>query len=144
MNSNADHKPRVYIFSAYQATKGDHFNHMNHCDLSADLSLIDNPWQECQGSYKGYQEESFIVTGITAGKAVRALARLYKQETYLVATEHNREAYLVDCETGYHTHVGRLEYAGTTEPDCDAWTLVNGSYFVTRPYGVLQDLPEGF
>lgn len=144
MNSNTSHKPRVYILSAYRDTRPAAVNRINHADLSHDLLLVDNPWQECAGSYKGQREPSFIVTGITAGPKVLALARLYGQESYLVATEHTREAYLVDCQTRYHTHIGRLEYAGTVEPDCDGWTLVNGCYYVTRPYGVLQDLPEGF
>jgi hypothetical protein len=144
MNRNTTHKPRVYILSAYRDKLGEAINRRNHCDLSHDLLLVDNPWQECEGSYKGQRESSFIVTGITAGKKVRALARLYRQESYLVATEHTREAYIVDCETGYHTHVGRLEYAGDTEPDDDSWTCVDGRYYVTRPYGALTDLPEGF
>jgi hypothetical protein len=136
-------KPRVYVFSAYRSSKNLHQNRMNHADLSCDLALIPNDWQECEGSYKGVKEESFIVTGVTAGKRVRALARLYKQDTYLVATEHTRECYIVDCETGYHTHVGTLEYLGTDEPTCEGWTYVNGCYYSAVVKGPLVDLPEG-
>lgn len=136
-------KPRVYVFSAYRSDKNLHQNRMNHADLSCDLSLIPNDWKECEGSYKGVKEESFIVTGITAGKRVRALARLYGQETYLVATEHTREAYIVDVETGYHTHIGTLEYIGTEEPTDTDWTCVGGRYYSTVVKGRLTDLPGG-
>lgn len=143
MNVNVS-KPRTYVFSAYRSDQNPHRNAMDFADCSCDLALTDHPWVIGEGSYNGEREDVFIVTGLLAGKAVRALSQLYKQETYLVIAEHTREAYLVDCETYYHTHVGRLEYAGDTEPDDDSWTLVDGRYYVTRPYGALTDLPEGF
>jgi len=134
--------PRVYIFSAYKANQGAHRNHMDHCDLSCDLALAGFPYRECEGSYKGVREESFIVTGRLAGPTVRALARLHTQESYLLIAEYDRTAYLVDPLSGYHTHLGRFTAHGPNEPDCDGWTLCDGIYYVVNPTNGV-DLPEG-
>ena len=134
--------PRVYIFSAHKASQGSIANHFDHCDLSCDLALAGFPFRECEGSYKGVREKSYIVTGAAAGPTVHGLARLHKQESYLVVTEHDRTAYLVDPASGYHTHLGRFVAYGDTEPECDAWTLCDGVYFVVTPTAG-PDLPEG-
>ena len=136
--------PRTFILSAYK-TKGrnPHADHMDHCDLSCDLALAGFPFRECQGSYKGKTEEAFVVIGALAGPTVRELARLHKQESYLVIAENDRTAYFVDPETGYHTHAGRFVTHGAEEPLTDGWTRVEDTYFTIEPTkGV--DLPEGF
>ena len=117
---------------------------MDFADCSCDLALSDHPWTIGEGSYKGEREECFIVTGIRAGKTVRALARLYKQESYLVIAEHTRDTYVVDCETGYHKHLGKLVHVGSSEPASDSWTLCGGEYYTTNNIGPFTDLPEGF
>jgi hypothetical protein len=117
---------------------------MDFADCSADLSLTDHPWVIGEGSYKGEKEEVFIVTGFLAGPTVRALSRLYKQESYLVIAEHDRETYIVDCETGYHKHIGKLVHVGDCEPANDSWTLCGGEYYTSNNIGPFTDLPEGF
>lgn len=143
MNVNVS-KPRTYVFSAYRSDQNPHRNAMDFADASCDLALTDHPWTIGEGSYNGEREECFIVTGLLAGKAVRALSQLYKQESYLVIAEHTREAYLVDCETYYHKHIGRLVHVGSEEPECDSWTQCGGEYYTTEIVGKLTDLPEGF
>jgi hypothetical protein len=82
------------------------------------------------------------VVGAENERFVQALAQSYCQESYLVIAEHDRIAYVVDVVTGHHHHLGKFRAVGSEEPACDAWTLLDGVYFVTdgRP-GV--DLPGG-
>jgi len=137
--------PRTFILSAYlgkDATK----DRAQHCELACDLALEGIPFRECEGSYKQQYEQAFIVVGVENQRAVRELARHYGQETYLCIAENDRTAYLVDCSTNYHTHLGKFHAVGEDEPDAGeglGWTLLDGVFFTTDGApGV--DLPEGF
>jgi hypothetical protein len=134
--------PRTFILSAYRATADETVNRRAHCDLAADLALDGVPFREAQGYFEGNTEECFVVTGGYAERVVRLLARHFKQDSFLVIAEHDRTAYLVDTDTGYHTHLGKLVNVGGDKPDAVAWTCVDGDYFTTdgRPGA---DLPGG-
>lgn len=136
-------KPRVYVFSAHLTTNTHSENRQAHCDLSYDLALAGVPFQECKGSYKGVKEDAYIVTGVSNEHTVKVLSTLYGQETYLVVTEHDRDAFVVSCETGYHTHVGKLVHVGDQEPANDSWTHVGGEYYTTSNIGPFTHLPTG-
>jgi hypothetical protein len=139
-----DHsKPRTYILSAYLHKRTPSQNHAAHCELSCDLALAGFPFQECEGSYKGEREESYLVTSVGAGPTVSALSTHFGQECYIVVSEHDRGAYVVNCATGYHKHVGHLVHVGDSEPDTDGWTKVGGEYYVCDNVGPFTDLPEG-
>lgn len=138
-------RPRIYILSAYRADASQDENHLATCDLHCDLAGEDYPFQACEGSYEGVTEESFIITGADAESTVAKLAVIYRQESYLVSTEHNRDTYLVDPLTGYHEHIGTLTCIGAEhcEPLEGDWTLVNGVYYGTVVKGRLVDLEGG-
>jgi len=134
--------PRTYIVSAYQGKSAAH-DRAAHCELSCDLALEGVPFRACEGNYKGQYEQAFIVVGAEHGAIVRALAQSYNQETYLVIAEHDRTAYLVDTVTGCHKHLGPFRAVGCDQPETDAWTLLDGTFFTTsNTEGV--DLPRGF
>jgi hypothetical protein len=133
--------PRTFILSAYQGINpADDFR--AHADLSFDLAYAGIPFRECEGSYKGAREQSFVVVGVENQFAVETLARKYEQVSFLLIAENDRLAYDVSTETGYHEHLGKFTVAGDEEPACDAWTLVDGVYFTCdgRPG---TDLPGG-
>lgn len=132
--------PRTYILSAYQGLSEAH-DLGHHCDLVADLSLEGIPFRECIGSFEGAREESVIIVGAEHEDIVQSLAESFNQKSYLVVTEHDRTAYLVDTVTGYHKHVGPFRAVGDEAPPGD-WTELDGVYFTTRST-VGVDLPRG-
>lgn len=137
--------PRVHIFSAHDKNATNQANEAAAAELLCDLALEGFPFQECLGYYEGQCERSVLVTGQTSGEAVHRLAAAFGQDTYLVVAEHDRAAYLVDVDTGYHKHLGKLVCVGAQIPvdNDDPWTCVDGTYFQTRVVSPLVDLPEG-
>lgn len=137
-------KPRTFIISAYQHFEGVDVDQQAHVELGEDLaSRLGSGFQECTGSYEGQAECGYIVVGAHHQSAVEDLCDVYGQETYLCIAEHDRIAYLVDCATDYHTHLGRFRAAGEVQPDCESWTLLDGTYYITDGSpGV--NLPSGF
>lgn len=134
--------PRTFILSAFKDDNTPEQNHAAHCDLASDLALDGAPHRACEGCYQGTLELGFIVTGAGNQSLVADLAREYGQETYLVIAEHDRIAYLVDTETGFHKHLGKFVSVGDVPPDAASWTHTDGLYFTTDDRtGV--DLPEG-
>ncbi len=137
--------PRTYILSAHRANHTPSENNAKHCELCAELALEGIPFRIAQGSFNGVFERSVIVLGVEHAQAVEILARSFNQESYLVVAEHDRHAYIVDTQSGYHTHVGKLENVGGEEdgePEGD-FTYVDGFYFTTDG-SAGPDLPEGF
>lgn len=133
--------PRTFILSAYRGENA-HRDRNANCALSFDLAYAGVPFRACTGSYKGKEEESFVVVGACHQHTVSTLARSYLQESWLTIAENDRTAYLVDTDTFYHTHLGRFTPVGTTKPETDAWTLCDGVYYICDGSpGV--DLPEG-
>jgi hypothetical protein len=133
--------PRTYILSGYRFPPGKHSNAVNHADLSVDLANQGVPFLACEGSFAGHYEQGFIVTGAGNAFKVSTLATLYRQDSFLTITEHDRTAYLVDTATGYHSHLGKFESVGPDQPEGD-WTLLDGTFYTVRATpGV--DLPEG-
>ena len=134
--------PRTYIVSAFLQDASPETNERRHEQLVSDLTKVGFPFRESEGSYKGEWERSLVVVGSNAGEFVRLCAQDYKQESFLVITEHDRTAYFVDPKTGYHTHAGRFVAHGSTKPDTEGWTLCDGAFYVIEPTDG-PDLPEG-
>lgn len=134
--------PRTYILSAY---RGKHAaqDRRDHAELSCDLALHGVPFRECEGTFDGKFEQSFVVVGAANERVVKALAIDYGQKCYLVIAEHDRQAYFVDPRSGYHAHAGRFVSVGEQKPSGD-YTLVDGNYFEIVPSSKGSDLPGGF
>ena len=137
--------PRVYILSAHKSGATNQVNEVAAAELVCDLALEGFPFQECLGYYEGQCERSVLVTGQHAGDTVQRLAEAYGQDTFLLVAEHDRAAYLVDVDTGFHKHLGKLVCVGDQIPidNDDPWTCVDGTYFQTLVNGPLVDLKAG-
>jgi hypothetical protein len=136
--------PRTYILSAQRYNLGPRENRARHCELACDLALEGIVFKEVRGCFEGVEEDAFVIVGSHAEPAVRLLARHWAQQSYVAVAEHDRIAYEVDVETGYHTHLGKLENIGPVKPASGAWTCVDGDYFTTNGARKGLDLPEGF
>ena len=135
--------PRTFILSAYRSNQPASVNRLNHSELACDLALEGLSFSACEGSFEGEYEQGYVVVGAHATLAIVNLALLYRQDSYLVVAENDRTAYLVDPDTGYHTHIGKFGAVGTLEPDADAWTLLDGTFYTVDPTNG-PDLERGF
>ena len=67
------------------------------------------------------------------------MAYHFQQDTVLVVAENDRTAYLVPVvdirvsDSVTWEHLGAFESVGTERPDSDAFTKVEGTYWVVRP-----------
>lgn len=136
--------PRVFIFSAHRANATKQANDAATAELACDLALEGFPFTECLGYFEGNTEQCFLVKGSDAQETVERLALAYEQDSVLLVAEHDRAAYLVDTDTGFHRHIGTLVCVGDQLPeDAKAWTRVDGLYFTTVIKGRLTHLPRG-
>lgn len=136
--------PRVFIISAHKRNATKQANDAANAELACDLALEGFPYEACLGYYEGQCERAFIVKGGNAQEAVERLALAYGQDSILLVAEHDRAAYIVDTDTGYHKHIGKLVCVGDQIPEnADAWTLVDGLYFTAVVNGPLTDLARG-
>jgi hypothetical protein len=94
------------------------------------------------GSWKGQHELVVIVVGAQHERIVKRIARAFNQDYYLCIAENDRQAYVVDTETGYHTAVGALTFS-ESKPETDNWTQIDGRYYFARANSKTCDLPEG-
>ena len=122
--------PRLYFFSAHTEINSKLKNREAHQELGAILEERGIPFREVEGCYLGILEPSYMVVGASHGPTVDRLARLFRQQTYLVVTENDRTAYLVKPGDTYHQHLGKFVAACTLEPSEDSWTLCDWVYYI--------------
>lgn len=88
-------KPRVLIFSVYQAGESQDINEYNHAELLKRLKGSEVEYKELVGSYKGVLENSILVMYTPFNeRLVQMLCNQFNQECYL-DSGHDRHTELV-------------------------------------------------
>lgn len=92
---------------------------------------------QATGSYKGVKEASYIINldnlSSTNFNNVKDLAKAFNQESILLVNDNAgylAELYII--KTGEFVELGHFKPVGAVEPDTEAWTLINGEYYITR------------
>lgn len=119
MKSNS---PSLVFVSCYQSDLPEVGNAKNHHDLVEKLELLNVPFFEAEGCYKGKREKT-IVMDSQYTRVADMIMREYNQESYLVHN-NDRECCLVYSD-GACQKIGVLEEISEQESvTLDAWTSV--------------------
>lgn len=103
--------------------------------LRTDLVRLGLSFSECEGSYNGEKEKSFIVRD-TSKMTVHHLADIYTQECFLRLSPYRQnmhKAYFINTETGEETFAGYFRSVPedfVTRSKCDYTKDANGTYFI--------------
>ncbi len=95
----------------------------NDSQRAAIVSLFDAV--PCLGMYQGQTEVSFLVD-FRHFKTVKAIAKMFKQESILVVSDGARLVYL---DSGKIEHIGNTLRQVKDVNGLDAWTMINGDYY---------------
>jgi hypothetical protein len=93
-------------------------------------------FKEVQGMYKGVTERSFVVLdpGLDLEPAIRSLARMFNQESYL-RVDPSRKSYLIYLESTKVEYIGSFDAADkhvTKNVDAYTYDPEFNQYYVVR------------
>lgn len=125
--------PNVIIFSVDKGDENDKHNRL-YCESLLDAA--EATYSIAEGCYKGKTEQSYVV--VSPSDAVSDLINKFagrcKQESILLV-DSNRHASLLYLDNGKTVGLGRLtEVTESEAKQCDAYTLSNGRYYITKEY----------
>lgn len=114
--------PHLIFVSCFQSDLPEISNTRNYWDLLDKLKLLNVPYMEATGCYKGKQELSIILEGHYA-RVADMIVREYNQESYL--EHHNDRLCDIVYSNGAKDRIGKMEEITEEETlNIEAWTSV--------------------
>jgi len=123
------------IFSGQTAiSEALHFSAERRNKIQAELTQLSIKYTLVKGSYKGVEEDAFLVSS-SHEALVQALCERFNQESYLkVSTYRVAElVYLRADGNKVHDVIGSFQSVSEEEAlSHDAWTRHNGQYYIVK------------